>query len=358
MEIMQNNVSSNETKLTPQYFFITLGVFISLWVISVSFINLIFSALDKAMPDVLNAVYSYGYNSYDYNSIRTTLAIVIIFAPIFMSLMYFWNKKSRENLSKNNAVLRKWTVYIILFFTVLSVAVTLSTLVRYFIAGEITNRFMIKSFVVLTISGMTFFYFFRHLFATSEWRSQKFMPTVYVVSVPTIILLGVIYSFMIVGSPASQRAYRIDAKRVEDLQNIQGQITNYFQQKQKLPENLGELINPLDSYTVIPKDPEFQKGYTYSYKKTGDLKFSLCAHFAKPSMEGLVDNGSYGSDEIMPMLDKMTVSSYPYYGGGVNSNWVHLMGNYCFSRKIDKDLYPPYNPVPVSAAIEPAVMVR
>ena len=352
METMQNNLSNKDTKLTAEYFFLTIGMFVSLIVLVTNFISLFFSTIEKAMPDALNAVYTYSYNTVDYNSIRTSLAILIIFAPIAFTLFYFWKKRNKLELSKYNEIIHKWTVYLIYFFTITAAAITLAVLVRYFIAGEITSRFIIKTIMVIASNGIVFFYFFRMQNANENWKSQKFMPYVYTYSIPLIILLLIVYSFCIIGSPASQRAMRLDQRRTEDLQNIQNQITNYYQQKQKLPAKIEDVINPLDSWQVIPKDPEFEKGLVYEYKMTGKLSFNICATFSKESNEGLVENSSSGS--IMSMKD-IAVSSMPYYGG-VNANWSHPSGKYCFIRTIDKDLYPPFNPVPVGITAEPAII--
>ena len=35
-------------------------------------------------------------------------------------------------------------------------------------------------------------------------------------------------------------------------------------------------------------------------------------------------------------------TSYPYPGAGINESWDHQEGRTCFSRTIDKDIYPPY----------------
>lgn len=53
------------------------------------------------------------------------------------------------------------------------------------------------------------------------------------------------------GSPAQQRTWRLDDKRVNDLQNIQSQVINYWQQKEKLPMTLSELSNPMTGYSFV-----------------------------------------------------------------------------------------------------------
>jgi hypothetical protein len=156
-----------------------------------------------------------------------------------------------------------------------------------------------------------------------------------------LAILAISYSFMIIGSPMKQRQLRLDNRRVEDLQNIQWQVINYWQQKEKLPITLEELKNPLSGYS-LPVEPEFEKGKTYEYAVKGPLQFELCATFSQPIPKGWRESSYGGIYPTMPMYDKAVSSSYPYPGGGVNESWEHEAGRTCFVRTIDKDMYPPF----------------
>ena len=147
--------------------------------------------------------------------------------------------------------------------------------------------------------------------------------------------------FVIAGSPQNQRLVRLDERRVSDLQTIQWQIINYWQQKEKLPESLETLRDPLSGWS-LPVPPLFEEGEKYEYAVKGDLKFELCATFALAMPKGWRE---YGGGKIypMPMMEGRDVAvSYPYPGGGVNESWDHEAGRTCFERTIDPDLYPPY----------------
>jgi hypothetical protein len=127
---------------------------------------------------------------------------------------------------------------------------------------------------------------------------------------------------------------------VEDLQNIQYQVINYWQQKEKLPEKLTDLSNPISGYS-LPVDPEFEQGKVYEYIAKENLSFELCATFTAEIQQGWQEN-NYG---VMPMYKEtsgITVSSYPYIGSGINESWNHKIGRTCFTRTIDKDIYPPF----------------
>ena len=130
-------------------------------------------------------------------------------------------------------VIRKWVIYIILFISAIVVAIDLVTLVRYFVSGEITNRFIYKvvtTLVVVMIVGMYYILLLRNKLNTKLRLGWIFAGVGIVIAFASIV-----YSFSIMGSPAKQRVWRLDDRRVTDLQSIQYQVINYWQQKEKLP---------------------------------------------------------------------------------------------------------------------------
>lgn len=217
------------------------------------------------------------------------------------------------------------------------VAADLVTLVRYFISGEITNRFILKVITVLVVAGLIGFYYMLRLKESKESNSKYGMIIGGVGIILVIVAIG--YSFMIIGSPMKQRELRLDERRMQDLQNIQYQVINYWQQKEKLPATLNDLKDSI-SGASIPVEPEFEKGKTYEYAVKAPLQFELCATFSQPMPKGWRE---YSGGGVYPMMYDKAVSelAYPYPGGGVNESWEHQMGRTCFTRTIDKDLYPP-----------------
>jgi len=332
-------------KLTPGFFFMTLGVVATLVTTVVAFLNLIFETLNRAMPDVLSGQYAYGYQTYDYESIRSSLATLIIAFPAYLILSYFWTKFSHSGtLSEYNAWLRKWMMYLVLFIVSVTALVDLVVLVRYFVSGEITLRFVFKVLAVLVTSELVGGYYLEEL------QSKLDKPTRYAVVFLGIgivcFLAAIIYSFSVMGSPMKQRALRLDQKRIDDLQNIQSQVVNFWQQKQKLPDTLKDLIDPLQNWQTLPRDPEFSDTRTYEYKKTGDKTFELCATFTLPIPQGWHENTGGG---VYPMTyEGRDVATSAPVTNSLNESWDHQAGHTCFTRTIDPERYPPFNiPTPV-----------
>lgn len=323
-------METNKPKLNTGFFFLCLGLLITLITSVVSFLNMVFETLNQRFPDVLNASYQYGYSTYQYENIRMSLATLIIFFPVFMIISYFWRKFSKEVMGNIDEIIKKWVVYIILFLSAIVIMVDLVALIRYFISGEITTRFILKvavTFLVAVLVGTYYIFLLRG--KTSSFKTSMIFGGLGII----FVVSAISYSFTIMGSPANQRLLRLDERRINDLQSIQYQVINYWQQKEKLPAKISDLSDPISSYS-LPVDPEFEKGNTYEYFVKDNLKFELCATFSRPMPKGW---RGYSNDGMMPYYR----ISKPY-PSGINESWDHQVGRTCFERTIDKELYPPF----------------
>jgi len=327
-------------KLSPKFFFLSL--FILVWLITTvtSFLTLVFGLLNKKFPDILNATYTYGYNSYELAEVRGALATLIVIFPVFIAVSYFWTKLIAGYLGSIDLVIKKWMLYLIVFLASIVITIDLVTLVRYFVDGGITTRFMLKVAVTLVVALLVGLYYLSEL---RREKGKKLIRLTCLVLASSFVIVAVVAGFMIVGSPSEQRSLRFDEKRVQDLQSIQSQVLTYWQQKEKLPETLTDLANPLLGQSVS-RDPEFESGKEYEYSTKGKLTFELCATFALPMPKGWEEYSKGGGIEPMIYREDGSVSSYPYPGPfGTNESWDHEAGRTCFERTIDTDIFPPFS---------------
>ena len=138
------------------------------------------------------------------------------------------------------------------------------------------------------------------------------------------VIIAIVLGFVIIGSPRTQRLIRYDEQKVSDLQNIQSQVIQYWQQKGKLPDTLADVNDPL-GYMSIPVDP--QAGISYVYTLKNSTTFDLCAVFNR---------------KALPHGENSRTSMMMYSGGtDINENWKYNAGLYCFTRTIDPQRYPP-----------------
>ena len=137
-----------------------------------------------------------------------------------------------------------------------------------------------------------------------------------------VIAVAVVSGFFIVGSPKEERMRRFDEQRVQSLQTIQSYIGEFYRAKANLPQNLDEL-NDTFREIIVAKDPE--TGASFEYEARGNLTFSLCANFNRPS-------------ELVESIAKPAV---PHDGPFGREAWEHGEGRFCFERAIDKDFFQP-----------------
>ena len=308
----------NKIKTTPKEFFVFVGSMVALYASAVSLLNLLFEIINASFPDALN--FSYDHFS---SGMRWAIAVLIIVFPLYIFLSWFINKDLNANPSKRNLWVRKWLTYLTLFVAGVAIITDLIMLINTFLGGEITARFAFKVLAVFVVAGLAFAYYLYDLRKDVGQKSSKIKLLIWVVSFG--VLASIVGGFFIMGSPFTLRMKRFDERRVNDLQNIQYQIVNFYQRKGSLPNNLDELKDPIAGFN-IPLDPD--SAVSYVYEKISDLNFKLCADFSLAS-SALIDSKN--------MTRPMPINSEAY---PANENWRHGKGTVCFARKIDKDLYP------------------
>ncbi len=301
-----------QSKTTAKDFFIYLGVIVGLYASAVSFLVLVFQIINKLFP--LAGDY---YMNID-EPIRISIAVLIIFFPVFIYLAMLKKKDLEANPDKKEYWMRKWSIFLTLFIAGVTIAIDLVTLVYKFLGAEdLTTRFFIKVFFVLAVTVTIFRYSLTDLRRENFGYDPKMRTGLYVVSL--VVLAGIVYGVVIIGSPTSQRAKMMDTQRVTDLINIQNEIV-YIQWENKgvVPETLEDLKNSVSSFT-IPSDPETKQNY--EYKMLSKNSFELCATF---------------KTIVSTSTDAVTRPAiYPY----ANENWHHGAERTCFTRTIDPTLY-------------------
>lgn len=307
---MQNQVSA---KTNAKDFFINLGAIVALGFFVGNLISLLFTIINKAFPLTI------GYDYSGSSSISFPVAVLIIVFPIYIFLMWFLEKGYVLEPEKRNVGIRKWLTYITLFISGFALAGDLVTVLYYFIDGrDITTGFILKALSILVISLSIFFYYIYDVLGKNNKKSRK----IWSIASGVIIILCIIWGFSVLGSPRTQQLLKYDEQKVNDLQNIENSIQNFYATKGFLPNDFIELSN--ENYYINTTDSQTKK--SYEYKKTSNITYNLCAEFNKE-------------------LTKADYDTQPKMYGG--NNWMHGVGAFCFNRTINPNLYSKPISVPV-----------
>lgn len=313
------HTTTGGSKTTPRDFFLWAGAVIALYGSVISLLTLLFEYVNRLFPDPL-AYYGDPFGG----AVRAAMAGVIVLVPTTIILLRIIRKTIAREEGKAEIWVRRWALVLTIFIAVAVILVDLITLITTFLGGEITIRFTLKAAAVLGVAAAVFTYFLADL--KGYWVTHPRRAQVVGGTTAALALAAIIAGFFIIGSPTDLRMLRFDDRKLNDLQNIQYSVVNFYQQKGALPETLDALHDPL-AYSTVPLDP--QSGESYGYSVTGPLSFELCAEFNRPTQD-MKGRGSYAQtyDVKFPGL------------GAENDTWTHEAGQTCFSRTIDPERYP------------------
>jgi MFS family permease len=295
---------------TPRDVFAHLLAIGMLYVSVVAFLSLIFQYINIWLPDQLSYQSFNGISSI----VRGATAALIVVWPVYIYLMRLLRKDEVAHPEKHDIRIRKWLFNFTMFVSAITIIVALIIVIGSFLNGELTARFFLKSATVLIVAVVVFGYYRWELKRDAVVESK--LPEILAYATSSVLVVSIVAGFFIVGTPADQRDRRLDSERESDLQELQWQIINYWQDTERLPENLS-VLNDGIGFTVVPTDPE--TGETYEYYIKGDLTFELCADFAR------------ASDEQASQVPRAEL---------IDQNWQHQSGRTCFERTIDPERYP------------------
>jgi len=302
-------------KSGPKDVFLHLFNILTFYVSVIGFITLYVGYISVLFPDPLNF-----YFTSIANNIRVSTAILFIAVPAYLITSWFLANDLVKVPAKREARLRKWLLYFTLFISAITVIVDLIVFIFNFLSGELTTQFFLKILVVLITAGAVFSYYIWDL-KRADLKSKTPKMLAWIVAV--IVLGSIVWGFFLIGTPVDQRNRRFDDTRVQNLQELQSQIINYWQQKEVLPKELSALQDSISGF-IVPLDPMDKS--SYEYKVIDKLSFELCAVFQTSS-----NDFKNSALETKPA----------YYGASLQQNWDHKIGRACFTRNIDPDLYKP-----------------
>ena len=138
-------VSARET-------FVQLLFFTSLYTCTWSFISLIFTFIDRSLPNLLND------RGDLFASIRLEISTLAVFFPLFVLMFRHANRTAADPTRRASRV-RRWFVYLTLFIAAITFACDVVTLIYSFLSGEFTSSLLLKILTIAVVAGGLFAYF-------------------------------------------------------------------------------------------------------------------------------------------------------------------------------------------------------
>ena len=148
------NTEVQKRGVSPRDVFLHILAMIGLYVSAISFGNLIFELINIYLPDPLNY-----YPVATYDSIRWSVAVLIIIFPVYVYLTKYLYDDLVRNPEKRELKIRKWLIYLTLTLAASVIIGDLITLVYYLLKGDIALRFILKVITVLFIAASIFIYY-------------------------------------------------------------------------------------------------------------------------------------------------------------------------------------------------------
>jgi hypothetical protein len=290
------------------HFFLYMIMFLSLSFIVFGMGNILFGYINKYFPDGLGGLYA---GVFDQGSVKFGIAALFVATPIFIYIMKLISKLLREGTLLEKSKVRRWLIYIVLFFAVGTIISDLITLIVYFLDGDIAIRFLLKVFVVLAIASGVFGYYFWDVRRIGIQGKTYAENKVALFSSTILVLIVFVSGFFIIDSPSVARNKKQDIQVVYDLQYIDEKINSFYADSKTLPQNLDALKN-------TKYEPLLQQAVSQiEYSKKSDLSYELCATFARSNLD---------DPENFPIGKTMYDTE--------NISWLHESGKVCFKRDV------------------------
>lgn len=337
---------NTKTKALDIFFYVGIGIALIASITNI--LTILFEAINRKFPDVLTATY---YVDPSYSNVRLAIATLVIMFPVYLLLSWLVEKDITKFLYKQDIFIRKVLIYGAIFISVLTLIGALVSVIYTFLGGELSIRFFLKASSLVLITVWVLGYYIYLL--KRNYANKSYTPFTMGLLSSVGVVLAIVWSISVVGTPAQMRAKKIDNTRLSDISRIQQELFNRVQSTDKLPLELSELENVFQGY-VVPSDPVTQEAYKYNVVKQATFKmnyvtnkkelvtpavFEICATFETVREHNergvsMPSKGGIGFSE-----ESMFSAGNYYYDGDMSPFWNHGIGETCFKRVISSEMY-------------------
>src|SRR6266478_5404598 len=230
--------------------------------------SMLFEFINHWFPDAISRSSAYYVRS----SVTWQMASVAVAFPIYLLVMRLILREAADHPERLESGVRKWLTYLALLGTAGAMICDLIWFLDYFLTGELTVRFVLKSATIMLISGAVFAYYLGSLRwnRSANLQRARARNIVFGAAATLTVIATFCIGLGVAGTPSRQRQMEADRKRVEDLRNIGNAIKLWHEKNGAMPAALGDVNSRVT-------DPETGAAYEY-HPKTGTA-YELCANF-------------------------------------------------------------------------------
>jgi cytochrome bd-type quinol oxidase subunit 2 len=137
------------TSLTARDAFLYLVLFAALYCLVWQISSLLFLFVDRSFVDKNAAQQAREFQS----SLRWHMATLAVNVPVFVMAFFTASRRLALDPAARESGPRKWLTYISLFVAVMVISGVLVGLLYWFLSGDLSTRFILKSLIVLGLTG-------------------------------------------------------------------------------------------------------------------------------------------------------------------------------------------------------------
>jgi hypothetical protein len=245
--------------------FISLGS----WTFAVG--SLFYVLIDRWLPSGLDTTFFAQSLRYE---VSYELATIIVAFPVFVLISRSIAAQLAKRPETADSGVRKWLTYVALVITAVILIGDAVAFIAQFLQGELTARFVLKSFVLIVLAGGIFMYYLGTVRgeASDPRRDRTFLA-----SATAAVVAALAFGFLDIGAPSHARAVANDERRVDDLRAIANRI--HGMRSDASPRSSFALPRSLSDITSLPPQLDPATRRPYAYRPLGAISYELCAAF-------------------------------------------------------------------------------
>lgn len=274
------------------------------------FVTLIFVALSVGM------IVFHIIDAADQSVLKFAISALIISAPIFYFTIWQIFKNLTAGILPKDSAIRHWLTYFILFVASAVMIGWLIGAINSFLGGEFTIKFILKAITAIFISAIIFtFYFYDIKREEVGGKNNKIILAYFYCSLAIVIIVFIAGLFFI-ESPAETRNRKLDNVILQKFDAVDGEIQNYYTDKNKLPDNF-EVLQAGQSYLTDDDLKDSSINTVFDYKISSNNSYQLCAIFR-------ASNKNKNEHDKNMIYDDF------------KDRWPHEAGYQCLEQRVNK----------------------